>query len=200
MGQRVPRQARSRAKYNAILQAALELFGERGYTETTIDAIVERSGVSVGVFYSYFASKQQLILDLFRQEMEADDDGLFVLPQRLLTLPETEAYIWKILYQRSGLLRARQELLLLDPEFAQHERAYQQRRHERLTWDLEQLRQAGYIREDIRCSTCAWMLLAIVSRLTDMLDEKSEQEMAVEVQAAALMIYHMLHPDIKEEI
>ena len=195
MSPRVPRQARSRAKYQAILQAALELFRERGYAETTVDAIVERSRVSVGVFYSYFASKQEVLLSLFQQEMISDDLPHFPLPERAWSLDETEAFTWAFIRQRSRLLRARQELLLIDPEFARYERALQQRRKERLARVLEQRQAAGYIRQDVHCTTCAWILLISFARFAEMLDEQSEQEIAGEVHAAALLIHHMLHTD-----
>jgi AcrR family transcriptional regulator len=44
-----------------ILEAALELFLERGYQETTMRAIAERAGVAVGNAYYYFESKEHLI-------------------------------------------------------------------------------------------------------------------------------------------
>jgi AcrR family transcriptional regulator len=195
MHPRVPRQARSRAKYQALLQAALSLFRERGYTETTVDAIVERSGVSVGVFYSYFASKQQLLFALFQQETEADDVTLFSLPQRKQTAEEVEAMLWTFLEQRSALRHVREELQLINAEFAQQERIIRQKQLKRLELDIEQLRLAGYIRDDIRSATCAWMLLTIFSRLAELQSEHSKEEMVVEVQATARLIHHMFHAD-----
>jgi AcrR family transcriptional regulator len=44
-----------------ILEAALALFLERGYQETTMRAIAERAGVAVGNAYYYFESKEHLI-------------------------------------------------------------------------------------------------------------------------------------------
>ena len=44
-----------------ILEAALALFLERGYQETTMRAIADRAGVAVGNAYYYFASKEHLI-------------------------------------------------------------------------------------------------------------------------------------------
>ncbi len=45
----------------AILDAALDLFEEVGYDATTMRAIAERAGVSVGNAYYYFDSKEHLI-------------------------------------------------------------------------------------------------------------------------------------------
>jgi AcrR family transcriptional regulator len=44
-----------------ILKTALEMFRERGYEETTMRAIAEKAGVSLGNAYYYFHSKEYLI-------------------------------------------------------------------------------------------------------------------------------------------
>jgi AcrR family transcriptional regulator len=44
-----------------ILETALTLFRERGYEDTTMRAIAEAAGVSVGNAYYYFRSKEHLI-------------------------------------------------------------------------------------------------------------------------------------------
>ena len=46
---------------SAIVDAAMGLFEEVGYDATTMRAIAERAGVSVGNAYYYFASKEQLV-------------------------------------------------------------------------------------------------------------------------------------------
>ena len=43
-----------------IVQAALELFGRRGYHDTSIADILEESGCTRGVLYHYFSSKEEL--------------------------------------------------------------------------------------------------------------------------------------------
>ena len=45
----------------AILEAALEMFLERGYENTTMRAIADRAGVALGNAYYYFRSKEHLI-------------------------------------------------------------------------------------------------------------------------------------------
>jgi TetR/AcrR family transcriptional repressor of mexJK operon len=192
---RVPQQARSRAKYEALLQAAAKLFRERGYLETTIDAVVEASGVSVGVFYSYFSSKRQLLLALLEKDIHSENTNVFALPHQKMTLPEIEAILRQSLRQHGGLRRARQELALVDADFAQRDYQFQQRVQEKLATNLERLRLVGRIRADITSTTCSWMLCTIFSHLFDTTMEQHEKEMEPEVQAAALLIYHMLVPD-----
>jgi AcrR family transcriptional regulator len=46
---------------SAIIDAALRLFRQRGYDETTMRAIAAEAGVSVGNAYYYFSSKEHLI-------------------------------------------------------------------------------------------------------------------------------------------
>ena len=54
----------------AIFTAALELFQERGYEATTMRAIAERAGVSLGSSYHYFPSKSHLVLAFYRHVHE----------------------------------------------------------------------------------------------------------------------------------
>jgi AcrR family transcriptional regulator len=56
-----PKQARSQATLNRICQAALDLMEESGIEGTTVAAIVERAGASVGSFYARFAGKEELV-------------------------------------------------------------------------------------------------------------------------------------------
>ncbi|GAB4345472.1 MAG: hypothetical protein Kow0099_25780 [Candidatus Abyssubacteria bacterium] len=48
-----------------LLDAARELFFERGYRDTTIEMITERAGVSTGAFYLYFKSKEEIYMTLY---------------------------------------------------------------------------------------------------------------------------------------
>jgi|SRR5215472_5279031 len=51
----------------AILNAALEIFHERGYDETTMRAIAKRANVSLGNAYYYFTSKENLIQEFYHR-------------------------------------------------------------------------------------------------------------------------------------
>src|SRR4029078_11073800 len=54
-------------KRSAILDAALELFVERGYYGTPVPLVAERAGVGAGTIYRYFKSKEDLGNVLYRQ-------------------------------------------------------------------------------------------------------------------------------------
>jgi AcrR family transcriptional regulator len=62
----LPKTRRGETSRAAIFGAALALFQERGYEATTMRAIAERAGVSLGSSYHYFASKEHLVLEFYR--------------------------------------------------------------------------------------------------------------------------------------
>jgi AcrR family transcriptional regulator len=49
-----------------ILDAALELFVERGFHGTAVPEIAQRASVGLGTIYRYFESKDQLVNELYR--------------------------------------------------------------------------------------------------------------------------------------
>ncbi len=64
---KTPKGEQTRAQ---ILEAALDLFRERGYEETTMRAIAEAAGVAVGNAYYYFESKEHLIQAFYARTHE----------------------------------------------------------------------------------------------------------------------------------
>jgi AcrR family transcriptional regulator len=70
--------ARTGRTRDAIVDAALELFRENGFDGTTMRAIAERAGVSVGNAYYYFSSKDELVQGFYDQ---------LVADHRALALP-----------------------------------------------------------------------------------------------------------------
>lgn len=62
MATQAERRATTRA---AILEAATELFADRGYEATSISDVLERSGVSRGALYHHFASKEDVFATVF---------------------------------------------------------------------------------------------------------------------------------------
>ena len=51
---------RGRATCDHLVTVATELFAEHGYEHTSIEAVLEQTGVSRGSLYHHFASKQAL--------------------------------------------------------------------------------------------------------------------------------------------
>lgn len=59
-------QRRKDEKRQRILHAAATVFSSKGYHNTTIKDIVDEAAVSVGSFYFYFSSKEDLFVELYR--------------------------------------------------------------------------------------------------------------------------------------
>ncbi len=67
--------------YHKILNAAYELFSEKGYEATGISMIVERAGVSKGALYHYFKSKEELLFSVFEMVLsEALKENTLKIP------------------------------------------------------------------------------------------------------------------------
>jgi len=85
-----------------ILDAAIELFDRNGYSETRIIDIANAAGISKGLVYNYFSSKED-ILYAFTDSMIACFEELNQFPSpkaamkefaiRLLSTPEQTGYI-----------------------------------------------------------------------------------------------------------
>jgi AcrR family transcriptional regulator len=54
-------------KRSAILNTALDLLVEHGFHNTPMSLIAREAGVSAGIIYHYFESKEELILELYRE-------------------------------------------------------------------------------------------------------------------------------------
>lgn len=62
-----PRQRRKEARPLELLDAALELFVEKGYTATRSEEVALRAGVSKGTLYLYYPSKEDLLKAVIHQ-------------------------------------------------------------------------------------------------------------------------------------
>ena len=69
-GTTAPRPARRKeARPAELLDAALELFVERGYAATRVEAVAARAGVSKGTLFLYFCSKEALFKAVVRENI-----------------------------------------------------------------------------------------------------------------------------------
>ena len=58
---------KSRTKGQEIIQAAMELFAEKGFFYTNVKEIAERANVGVGTVYIYFENKDNILIQLFME-------------------------------------------------------------------------------------------------------------------------------------
>ena len=65
---------RKEARPGELLEAALDLFVEKGYAATKVDEVAARAGVSKGTLFLYFPSKE----DLFKAVVRENISGRFI--------------------------------------------------------------------------------------------------------------------------
>jgi len=59
-----------------IIQAAEEVFQEKGYYETSMDEIAARVGISKGTIYTHFPGKEELVLAIFKRNLQTFLQGM----------------------------------------------------------------------------------------------------------------------------
>jgi TetR/AcrR family transcriptional regulator len=63
------RERRKEARPAELLEAALDLFVEKGFTATRAEEVAARAGVSKGTLFRYFPSKEQLLNAVVRENI-----------------------------------------------------------------------------------------------------------------------------------
>jgi TetR/AcrR family transcriptional regulator, repressor of fatR-cypB operon len=86
--------ATSKDKRTTIFQAALELIAERGFHGAPMSLVAQRAGVSAGIIYHYFASKEELIHELYRDVEANFSRALLAGKPQSLPLPEAFRRVW----------------------------------------------------------------------------------------------------------
>lgn len=68
-----------------ITETSIELFEKKGFTQTSIQDIVDELSVTKGTFYYYFSSKEQLLMDIHLEYI----DNLLQRQEKIIHDPET---------------------------------------------------------------------------------------------------------------
>lgn len=84
-----------------ILQAALELFAQRGFHNTSIEQIRKKAGVSKGLIYNYFEKKEDLVTAILMREVDQGDNLL----EEMGAQPEAQGKIrWLLDYAFNSMI------------------------------------------------------------------------------------------------
>ena len=193
-----PHQQRSRDKRARLTDAALALFGERGYAAVSMTEIAQRAALPTGTVYQHFGSKQLLLLSLM-------DDCL----QHLSTVnvpPAPTTRREDVVQQLVGgalvndrgrfrVVRAWLEAILGDSVLAEHDRAIHDWTRDRITTALDVLRKLRGFRRDVQVGSVAvlldqwcWALMADATQLPGL-------ERELRIATTCQMINHALFQD-----
>jgi AcrR family transcriptional regulator len=86
-----PRQDRSRATVESILEATARVLVKRGFDGLTTNLVAEAAGVSIGSLYQYFPNKAALVGALIEKHVENMTQLALVELTRVAQLPMPEA-------------------------------------------------------------------------------------------------------------
>ena len=106
-----PRQARSKASVQAMVQACARILERRGYAGLSTNAIAEVAGVSIGSVYEYFPGKDAIVARLVQDmvaEVRAMLEGRLALTDGRNDLNSAMRYFLGAIYR---LMRKHRELL-----------------------------------------------------------------------------------------
>ncbi len=67
-----PRRRRKEARPDELIDAALQLFSEKGFAATRSEEVARRAGVSKGTLYLYYPSKEELLRAVIEQRLSAE--------------------------------------------------------------------------------------------------------------------------------
>ncbi|NEA23045.1 TetR/AcrR family transcriptional regulator [Actinomadura bangladeshensis] len=174
-----PRNARSRRSRLALLRAARELVEEHGMAATTMAAVAERAGVSRRAVYLHFASRADLISELFGYVNAVEDlEGRFApieeAPDAVTALEVFARRHAAVMPRVLAVSRAVEREAGSDPDAARHWAAALRRRQEANRALVRRLDEEGVLAPGWTVDTAADMLLALVSNgvSATLLDER----------------------------
>ena len=111
-----------------IMDVALEHFAKGGYHKTTINHIARHAGMSKGLMYNYFTSKESLLFEIIMRsvnEMYADfdrgkdgylsEDEFEFFIRRLFNMLKKKKSFWRLLFQLLMQNEVREKLLTSFP-------------------------------------------------------------------------------------
>src|ERR1700748_1363953 len=85
----VPQRARGKTRVEAILDAATEIFAERGYDAATMTEIAARANTAIGSLYRFFPTKDVLAEALLARYSALVDTALDGVAARVADLSPT---------------------------------------------------------------------------------------------------------------
>ena len=155
-----------------ILEASGDLFAERGYGATTIDAVAARAGVAVDTVYATFGTKKGMLSALIDLRVTGSGEGSDVLagegPRALRKVSNQRQMLAGFaadIVPRIERVRPIDDVMqsagAIDPEIAELRARMQENRFSKLRTFIEWLAANGALRRDMdvdEAATIAWTL------------------------------------------
>ena len=148
------RERKKKQTKEAILQAAIQLFGEKGFEKTSIEELAQRAGIGKGTVYSYFRTKSDILhsfceyeLEILHQELTARADQDISILEQMVTIymGEFKHFAGNEEFARLFL----RHTVFPRPETLERQRVHEDKYFAMLFPLLEKAQQKGELRTDI---------------------------------------------------
>jgi AcrR family transcriptional regulator len=158
---KAPRTERGRRTLRALLDAAAEEFGEKGFHEGSISGITRRAGVALGSFYTYFDSKdaifRALVRDMSDQVRDRVAPAIRAAPDQLSAERAGLLSFLEFVVDHKEIYRIIDEAEFVDPESF---RSHYATTAERIEARLRAAAARGEVRDDVS-DVHAWAVMGM---------------------------------------
>lgn len=157
----------SRAAYRqAILDAAIQIFGRTGFRAAKIADIASEAGVATGTLYNYFSSKEEIfhsILEEGRDRLRADIEELGKVEEPIERLHEVVRAMFDFLEENGALFMIHMQLGANPNDFMGANSDDERFRRELLSAFAGIIASTGErLRQDMPPDTLAWVLGGLI--------------------------------------
>jgi AcrR family transcriptional regulator len=182
----------------ALFRAALDLFAEKGFAETTVEDITEAADVGKGTFFNYFPSKEHLLVafsDMQIGKLQAAVDVVLQsnepMPSflRSLSLNMTSEPA-----RNPSIIRALLQANLSSPSVREIMRRNHERGHALLTKLVQAGQDRGEIRNDLPAGEIAHVFRQTVLGTLLMWSVWGDSSLPERVHAAFDLLWHGISP------
>jgi AcrR family transcriptional regulator len=165
-GRSVPTSGRGKRTRDRVLKAAVTVFGERGFAQTTMLDIANQAGVASGTVYQYFSDKADLLRCLLADledhlqretRMPADERGRLIVRESVLR------YL-SIYREYASIYRAWWELIEPPTTFTEAWNATHTKSREDLMAVIKSGQRKGIVSEELDSEITADLIVAMFER------------------------------------
>lgn len=155
---RIPQQKRSAQKKQAIIHAGYTLFCQQGYYQTNTAQIARAAGVSVGIVYSYFHDKKDILREAVLLYLTELEQTLLPVLQSLTSTQDSLVFLEKLidLVLKSHTMQpaAHDQFMAMALLHQDIMTLFEQFQQKFLDQVVEQMVQAGYAKPLLREKVC----------------------------------------------
>lgn len=162
-----------------ITKHSVRLFREKGFSETSIQDIVDSLEVTKGTFYYYFKSKEELLMDIHERYI----DDLLARQQRIIDKGQNAAQTLTAIieliigdiqfHQADGVIYLR-EMRNLSPENTKKIKVKRSKFRQAIEYVLEEGRKSGEFHKDLHPKMISFAVLGVTNWTYNWVDAEGD--------------------------